>query len=78
MLTLPFSHSRLSVASFDRSARAFPSPVSFYLRHKDDREFVLPAIGLAKLSEGEVEYFDLYSCSNRDALANLPGNPFDI
>ena len=78
MLTLPFVRSRFSVPAFDKDPAAFPAPICFYLRHEDDREFVLPAIGLAKIASGETEYFDLYSRANREALANLPGNPFGI
>lgn len=78
MLTLPFVRSRLPVPAFDKNPGAFPSPVCFYLRHGDDAEFVLPVVGLARLSEGDAEYFDLYSRSNREAMANLPGNPFGI
>jgi hypothetical protein len=78
MLNLPFSYSKISVAEFHEANAAFPAPVCFYLRHAEDAEFALPAIGLAKLSEGVVEYFDLYSRSNRETLSSLQGNPFGI
>lgn len=78
MITLPISRSRFPVPDFLEVGKGFSKPVCFYLRHREDREFVLPAVGLAKLSEAAVEYFDLFSEANLRALSEVPGNPFGI
>lgn len=78
MFTFPFERSVLPFPGISKFAEAFPEPVAFYFRHRDDIEFVLPTACFADFSAGTLTCFDPHSDANRSSMAAIPGNPFGI